>query len=340
MGDMDDEDLEDVGDETSGDQGDGSLVALGQAVFPESQDETVPTTEKNTKIGGKLRLGRAAPPNRTSTHLSLVAEGHTIVPSTAQGNISPFGGEEAYTLRGRIQDMVGSYPAGGETEEPELSDVDDELTSRAIRACLAAEAVMAALREECNFLQPNVSGDKSISKQGHGRRGCKCCGKGATCNATLSLQLQLAACENLSLAATAAFRELVAARLGVPMPAPSRDNSPRKQRKKKKKPKKEKKSPPPEPPPPALRLSMMSVKRGRTLGKSGTDKNREGSAVEEKPPQRPFSCSDPPILVATGAPPEPLPSSCDHPRLKVAPPPPSHSCLAGITERSPSGKIH
>jgi len=120
-------------------------------------------------------------------------------------------------LGNKIQNVVDNFLSTKmgktivEDDKEDLEDVidnDENITTRAIRACLAAEAVIATLREECNLLPARDSKDKV--NNGHARRGCNCLGKGATCNAIISLQLQLVACENLSFSATAAFRELVA----------------------------------------------------------------------------------------------------------------------------------
>jgi hypothetical protein len=54
-----------------------SLVALGQSIFPESEDDTVSPPEKKNGAG-KLILGRAAPPDKPINPSKFMAEGHSI----------------------------------------------------------------------------------------------------------------------------------------------------------------------------------------------------------------------------------------------------------------------
>lgn len=320
-----------------------SLVALGQSIFPESEDDTVSPPEKK-KGAGKLILGRPAPPDKPinpDKPEKFMAEGHSIELSshdqidrsyTAVRHLNNF------IPKGRTSDLVGSAPTAVEITKPEK---DDDLTNRAIRACLAAEAVMAALRDECSYLQPSVTEGNPQGNGGHARRDCKCSGKGATCNGTLSLQLQLAACENLSLAATAAFRELVAARLGVPMAAPLRGSSPRKQRKKSKKSNKTEK-------PTVAQNSKsgqitvkemkMAPRRFSARPNDETDsKGNVSKGQEQLLSQGPFSCSHPPVLCSGQSAVQcASPFSCNCSPSVVAGARPS--CFRGMWERSVSRK--
>ncbi|CAM6084433.1 unnamed protein product [Calypogeia fissa] len=75
------------------------------------------------------------------------------------------------------------------------NDEQQELSARALRACLAAEAALASLRAECSPLQsslrfPGEAGSRNLEL------------------AHRSLQLQIDACESLTLCATAAFKQL------------------------------------------------------------------------------------------------------------------------------------
>lgn len=73
--------------------------------------------------------------------------------------------------------------------------MQQELAARALRACMAAEAALASLRAECKPLQA-VSPQRGLAlKKNMG-------------NAHRSLRLQIEACENFSLSATAAFKQL------------------------------------------------------------------------------------------------------------------------------------
>lgn len=56
---------------------DDNLVALGQSIFPELEDDTVLPPEKK-KGAGKLISGRAAPPDNTIYPSNFMAEGHGI----------------------------------------------------------------------------------------------------------------------------------------------------------------------------------------------------------------------------------------------------------------------
>ena len=286
--------------EDENDTRDNSVVALERSAFGGWRDNTKGINKKKNK-DGKLILGRPSTPKKTSQDSSFIAEGQQIVLNPQEDAKS-----NGYTLGGRIQNMVDNPTSKIENkknkkespiddvEDGILDEVDDEnLTNRAIRACLAAEATIAALREECVFLPIKSSDDKY--KIGHAKRGCNCPGKGASCNAAISLQLQLAACENLSLAATAAFRELVAARLGVSMPTmpTSRSVSPKKQRKKPKKPKNATLSEEVVKTPIGLqpiltpRESIVLPKRKSSLGaNSGCV-----SLSKEQPPIGPFNCT-------------------------------------------------
>lgn len=313
-----------------------SLVALGQSIFPESEDDTVSPPEKK-KGAGKLILGRAAPPDKPINPSKFMAEGHSIELSSQDQidrSYTAVQHENNFKPKGRSNDLVGSAPTAVEITKPEK---DDDLTTRAIRACLAAEAVMAALRDECSYLQPSVTEDNPQGNGGHARRDCKCSGKGATCNGTLSLQLQLAACENLSLAATAAFRELVAARLGVPMAAPLRGSSPRKQRKKSKKSNKTEK-------PTVAQNSKsgqitdkeMKVASRRFSARPNDETDSKGNmskGQEQLLSQGPFSCSHPPVLCSGQSAVQcASPFSCNcSPSVVVGARP---SCFRGMWERS------
>lgn len=75
------------------------------------------------------------------------------------------------------------------------ASMQQELAARALRACMAAEAALASLRAECKPLQA-VSPQRGLElKKNMG-------------NAHRSLRLQIEACENFSLSATAAFKQL------------------------------------------------------------------------------------------------------------------------------------
>lgn len=75
------------------------------------------------------------------------------------------------------------------------ASMQQELAARALRACMAAEAALASLRAECKPLQA-VSPQRGLAlKKNMG-------------NAHRSLRLQIEACENFSLSATAAFKQL------------------------------------------------------------------------------------------------------------------------------------
>lgn len=225
---------------------DNSVVALERSTFGGWRDNTKRFNKKKNR-DAKLILGQLSTSKKTFQHSSFIAGGQQIV-LNLQEDAKP----NEYTLDGRIQNMVDNPTSkieskknkkGSAIEDIEvgiLDEVDDEnLTDRAIRACFAAEATIAAVREECNLLPTRPPDGKF--RIAHAKHLCNCPGKGATYNVAVSLQLQLVACENLSLVATAAFRELVAARLRVSMPTPSasRSVSPKKQRKKPKKPKNE-----------------------------------------------------------------------------------------------------
>lgn len=277
---------------------DNSVMRLERSTFGGWRDNT-----KGVNKGEKLKLDRPSTPNKIPQHSSFIAKGQQIV-------LNPQKSKE-YTLSGKIQNMVDNPTLGIESQKNKkesiiedgtigiLDEVDNEnLTNRAIRTCLAAEAVVAALREECNLLPARSTEEKF--KIGHARRGCNCPGKGATCNAAISLQLQLTACENLSLAATAAVRELVAARLGVPMPTPSASSSisPKKQRKKSKKPKNEPisghltKIPPDSQLKTPLGLQLEFPPRGSILLPNRKSISGIGSLTKELS-TGPFSCSHP-----------------------------------------------
>lgn len=315
---------------------DNSLVALGKSIFPELEGDIVPPPEKKNGAG-KLTLGRAAVPDKPMNPSNFMAEGHSIElrpQEQIDRNYTAVQHENNFMPKGRNSDLVGSAPTAIEITKLEK---DDDLTTRAVRACLAAEAVMAALRDECSYLQPGVTDDDPQGKGGHARRDCKCSGKGSTCNGTLSLQLQLAACENLSLAATAAFRELVAARLGVPMAAALRGSSPRKQRKKSKKINKTEK--------PTVAQNSKSgqttvketkVARRRFSARPNDKTDSKGNVSkgqEQLLSQGPFSCSHPPLLCSgQNAVQCVLPFSCNCSPSVVAGARPS--CFRGMWERS------
>lgn len=309
-----------------------SLVVLEDTAFQGWKDNTKSLKNKKNKKDGKLILGRPeASPKNTSHDSNFIAEGNKISLSVKE-DLKP----NEYTLGGRIQNVVDNSQSviEGQKNDNEdardgINDVDDDnITTRAIRACLAAEAVLAALREECNFLPTRTPED--TSKSSHARRGCKCPGNGTTCNAAISLQLQLAACENLSFAATAAFRELVATRLGVTITKSSRPISPKKQQKKLKKSKKssnevvngEFSKIPSHLGSQFRRGSIMPAKRRSTFGGAC------GSSGNEELPTGPFSCSHP---ITTCVPQcEPLfqsSSSCNHAPIVEVPLP---ECYPGM----------
>ena len=301
---------------------DNNDVALECSTFGGWKDNTK-FKKKNNKEG-KVILGQPSTPKKTSQDSNFIAQGQQMVL-----NPQKIAKPNEYTLGGGIQDMVDDLGTSNTKKKKEtqiedipietLDKVDDEnLTNRAIRACLAAEATIVALREECNLLPTRAIDEKP--KNGHARRGCNCLGKGATCNAAVSLQLQLAACENLSLAATAAFRELVAARLGVTMPTPSasRSDSPKKQRKKPKKPKNET-------PSAQVNKNPFGLQSGSSPRKPIFLTKRKStsacdSLTEEQVPPGPFNCTNPVSeCVPQTLPQRKTPSACNHPPIMVAP---------------------
>jgi hypothetical protein len=312
---------------------DNNIVALKHSTLGGWRDNTKGLNNKKNR-DGKLILGQPSTPKNIVQHSSFIAKGQQIV-LNPQENTKP----NEYIIGGKIQNMVDNLTSEIVNKKSEkgygledtsieiLDEVDDEnLTSRAIRACIVAEATIAALKEECKLLPPKLHDGKF--KSGHAKHDCKCPGKGATCNATMSLQLQLAACENLSLAATAAFRELVAARLGVAMPTPlaSNSSSPKKQRKKSKKSKKENPS-----------GQMIKTHIGLQVGSSPRESmllpkkksfSKCNSFAIEQPPMGPFNCSHPiPQYVPQMKLHHKNPSACHHDPIAVIPQP---DCFPGM----------
>jgi hypothetical protein len=209
---------------------------------------------KGDTRGRKSPSSSPASRRATPQKINLVAEGHAIVLPQVQPHVVDV--FTAESLSGRTATQVENLmttPGEGFQSSSKKSkkksskaagnSSDDELTSRAIRACLAAEAVMAALREECVLLHHAAAAGATVSeeyknpmtegggtgtqaaagffrmKKGHSVGKLSGSAAAPPPNGQLSLQLQLAACENLSLAATAAFRELITSRFGFNMPA-------------------------------------------------------------------------------------------------------------------------
>jgi hypothetical protein len=209
---------------------------------------------KGDTRGRKSPSSSPASRRTTPQKINLVAEGHAIVLPQVQPHVVD--GFTAESLSGRtatqVENLMTSPGEGFQSSSQKSkkksskaagNSSDDELTSRAIRACLAAEAVMAALREECVLLhhagaaaarvseeyknpmtEDGGTGTQAVAglfrmKKGHSVGKLSGSAAAPPPNGQLSLQLQLAACENLSLAATAAFRELITSRLGFNMPA-------------------------------------------------------------------------------------------------------------------------
>jgi hypothetical protein len=209
---------------------------------------------KGDTRGRKSPSSSPASRRTTPQKINLVAEGHAIVLPQVQPHVVD--GFTAESLSGRttteVENLMTTPGEGFQSSSKKSkkksskaagNSSDDELTSRAIRACLAAEAVMAALREECVLLHHAAAAAATVSedyknpvtegggngteaaagffrmKKGHSVGKLSGSAAAPPPNGQLSLQLQLAACENLSLAATAAFRELITSRLGFNMPA-------------------------------------------------------------------------------------------------------------------------